>query len=104
MFARLINDYFYYYYYYYLIISINIETVYESLYRLHQSHKTAKIALSLLQALLRTSVDTVRFLPLDEAIASRSVFVIIPGSDRQVDGRQRFWIQLNNSKTVRDRP
>ena len=40
------------------------------------------------------------FLPLDEAIASRAVFVIVSGSD----GRKRFWSQLNYPKTVRDRP
>ena len=40
---------------------------------------------------------TYNFLPLDEAIAYTAVFVIVLS-----DGR--FWIQLNNSKTVRDRP
>ena len=40
------------------------------------------------------------FLPLDEAIASRAVFVIIFESG----GRKCFWSQPNNSKTVRDRP
>ena len=39
-------------------------------------------------------------LPFDEEIASRLVFVIVSGSD----ARKRFWIQLNNSKTVRDGP
>ena len=39
------------------------------------------------------------FLPLDEVIASRAVFVIVFVSD----GRKRFWSQLNNSKTVSDR-
>ena len=41
------------------------------------------------------------FLPLDEAISSRAVFVIVSGSDGQAE---RFWSQLNNSKTVRDMP
>ena len=41
-----------------------------------------------------------QFLPLDVAVASRAVFVIVSGSG----GRERFWSQLNNSKTVRDRP
>ena len=36
-------------------------------------------------------------LPLDEALASRTVFVI-------VSGRKCFWSQLNNSKTVTDGP
>ena len=35
-----------------------------------------------------------------EAIASRAVFVIVS----RAGGRKRFWSQLNNSKTVRDRP
>ena len=43
-------------------------------------------------------------LPLDEAVASRAVFVIEPWSDGQkgvrADGRKRFWSQLNKSKTV----
>ena len=40
-------------------------------------------------------------MPLDEAIASRAVFVIVSGSD----GRAETLLgQLNNSKTVRDRP
>ena len=40
-------------------------------------------------------------LPLDEAVASRVVFVIVFGAD----GRGRFWGQLNNSKkTVKYRP
>ena len=37
-------------------------------------------------------------LPLDEAIASRAVFVIVSASDGRADGRKRFWSQLNNSK------
>ena len=37
------------------------------------------------------------FLPLDEAIASRMIFVILSGSD----GRKSFLGQLNNSKTVK---
>ena len=41
------------------------------------------------------------FLPLDEAVASRAVFVIASGSDGRAE---RLWSQLNNSKTVRDRP
>ena len=40
------------------------------------------------------------FYPLDEAIASRALFVAVSGSD----GRKRFWCRLNNSKTVSDRP
>ena len=40
------------------------------------------------------------FLPLDEVIVSRAVFVIVFGSD----GRKHLWSQLNNPKTVRDRP
>ena len=43
------------------------------------------------------SRELVRFLSLDEAIASSAVFVIVSGSD----GRKRFWSHLNNSKTVR---
>ena len=46
----------------------------------------------------------IAFLPLDEAIASRAVFVIASGSDGRTGGRKRYWSQLNNSKTVRDRP
>ena len=42
---------------------------------------------------------SVWFLPLDKAVASRVVFVIISGSD----GRKRFCSQPNNSKAVRDR-
>ena len=42
-------------------------------------------------------------MPLDEAIASRAVFVIVSGSDGRTGGRKRFWSQLNNSKTVIDR-
>ena len=38
-------------------------------------------------------------LSFDEAIASRAVFVIVFMSD----GRKRFWSELSNSKTVRDR-
>ena len=41
-------------------------------------------------------------LALDEAIASRALFVIVSGSngrgDGQTVGRKRFWGQLNNSK------
>ena len=44
------------------------------------------------------------FLPLDDAIASRIVFVIASGSGGRADGRKRFWNQLSNSKPVRDRP
>ena len=41
------------------------------------------------------------FLPLDKAIASRAVFVIVS----QAGGKKSFWSQLNNSKKrVRDRP
>ena len=32
------------------------------------------------------------FFPLDEAVVSRAVFVIVSG----LDGRIRFWSQLNN--------
>ena len=42
-------------------------------------------------------------LPLDEAMASRAVFVIASWSDGRVEGRKRFWSQLNNPKAVRDR-
>ena len=59
---------------------------------------------------LGTGVDVViRFVVVifivhDEAEDSGAVFVIVSRSDGQVDGRQkRFWSQLNNSKTVRDR-
>ena len=41
-------------------------------------------------------VDNVYFLPLDEAIASGVVFVIVSGSDGRVGGRKRFLSQLNN--------
>ena len=47
--------------------------------------------------------STVRFLPLGEAIASRAVFVAVSESDGQAGGNT-FWSQINNSKTVRDRP
>ena len=40
------------------------------------------------------------FLPLDESVASMAAFVILSGGD----GWRRFWSQLSNSKTVRDRP
>ena len=43
-------------------------------------------------------VHIMSLLPLDEAIASTAIFVCAS------DGRKRFWSQLNNSKTVRDRP
>ena len=43
------------------------------------------------------------FLPLDEAVAFRAVFAIVSGSDGG-GGRERFRRQLNNHKTVRDRP
>ena len=43
------------------------------------------------------------FLPLDEAVASRAVLVIVSGSDDRANGRKRFRSQLINSKTVRDR-
>ena len=46
------------------------------------------------------SVLRFQCLPLDEAIVSIAVFVIVSGSD----GRKRFRGQLNNSKTVRDIP
>ena len=38
------------------------------------------------------------FLPLDVAVASRAVFVIVSGGDGQAGGRKRIWSQLNNSK------
>ena len=38
------------------------------------------------------------FVPLDDTIASRVVFVIISRLDRPTDGRNCFWAQLNNSK------
>ena len=47
---------------------------------------------------------TLASLPLDEAVASRAVFAIVSRSSRQAIGRKRFWSQLNNSQTVRDRP
>ena len=43
---------------------------------------------------------TAMFLALDEAVVSRTVFIIVPGSDGRA---QTFRSQLNNSKTVRDR-
>ena len=46
--------------------------------------------------------DSCQFLPIDEATASRSVVVLVSGSDGWAE--KRFWIHLNNSKTVRDRP
>ena len=55
-------------------------------------------------SLVHEKVSSVRslhlgpFLPLDEAIASRAVSVIVSGSDGRADGRKRFWSQLNNSK------
>ena len=36
-------------------------------------------------------------LPLDEAVASRAVFVVVSGSDGRADWLKRFWSQLNNS-------
>ena len=36
------------------------------------------------------------FLLLDEAVASRAVFVIVSGSAGRADGRKRFWSQPNN--------
>ena len=36
------------------------------------------------------------FLPLDEAVVSRAVVVIVSGSDGRAVGRKRFWSQLNN--------
>ena len=44
-----------------------------------------------------------QLLPLDEAIASRALFVIVSRLDELADGSKRFWGQLNNSKTVTDR-
>ena len=41
------------------------------------------------------------YLPLDEAIASTAVFVIISGSDGRAE---TVWSKLNKSKTVWDRP
>ena len=41
------------------------------------------------------------YLPLDEAIASRAVFVNVSGSDGRA-GRKRVWGQLTNFKMVRD--
>ena len=50
----------------------------------------------------QTATDT-QFLPLDEAIASRAVFVIMSGSD--VRAETLFEpAMLGNSKTVADRP
>ena len=45
-------------------------------------------------------IENMAFLPLDEAVASRAVFVIVSGAD----GLTGLWGQLNNSKTVRDIP
>ena len=51
---------------------------------------------------------TFTFLPLDEGVASRAVFVIVSRWDGQAGRQKRFWSQLinffYNSKTVRDRP
>ena len=41
---------------------------------------------------------TTVILLLDEAVASKTVFVIVTWSDERADGRKRFWSQLNNSK------
>ena len=41
------------------------------------------------------------FLPLDKAVASREVNVIVSGSDGETE---TLWSQLANSETVRDRP
>ena len=43
---------------------------------------------------------SVIFLPLDETIASRAVFVIVSGSDGGTGGRKRFWNQLNNLQLI----
>ena len=37
-----------------------------------------------------------RFLQLDDAIASRAVFVTVSGSDGRADGRKCFLSELNN--------
>ena len=50
---------------------------------------------------LNTLVIRLAFLLLNKAIASRAVIVIVSDSD---GGQKRFCSQLNNSKTVRDRP
>ena len=47
-------------------------------------------------------LSTQAFFSLDEAIASRAVFVIASGSDGRTE--TLFWSQLNNTKTVSDRP
>ena len=41
-------------------------------------------------------------MPLDEAVASRAVFVIVSESGGRAGGPKRFWSQLTNSKTARD--
>ena len=38
-----------------------------------------------------------KFLPLDEAVASGTVFSLYSG---RTSGRKRFWSHINNSKTV----
>ena len=37
--------------------------------------------------------STLQFLPLDEAIASRAVFVIVSGSDGRADGRTETLLE-----------
>ena len=52
------------------------------------------------ETILHTALERLPSLPVDDAIASRVVIVIVSGSE----GRKRFGRQLNISKTVRDRP
>ena len=66
------------------------------------THVVKQSELHLVAKKTRKCVD---FLPIDEAVASRAVFGIVSASDGRTGGRKcSFWIQLNNSKTVRDRP
>ena len=64
------------------------------------AHSIARLRVPISSPLTLNMVYLFPFLPLDEVVASRAVFVIVSRSD----GRKRFWSQLNNSKTVRDRP
>ena len=52
----------------------------------------------------RAVQSSASFLPLYETVASGAVFDIVSGSGRRADGWKCFWSQLNNSKTIRDRP
>ena len=53
--------------------------------------------------------DAQYFLPLDEAITSRAVIAIVPGSadgraNGRTDGRKRLWSQISTSRTVIGEP